>query len=368
LSGIGLNNQHLIVNGVFETSSKDPVAISFARQAEAALAVMPDSLAALQRTTVTFKPYGLTGLAVIHQAVADRPTPEERDMKGQLRRRIHSLVSPNGRWDALLNSFAAPGRGLIMTMGKGGVGKTTMAVAIAAELARRGHQVHLSTTDPAAHLKRMLTDPIANLRVSRIDPKEETRKYVEAVLDQKRSVLSNEDMAMLEEEMRSPCIEEIAVFQAFARAVAEGLDRFMVFDTAPTGHTLLLLDATESYHREVAKNSAGVDEAVKDLLPRLRDPGFTKVLLITLPEATPVHEAERLQEDLRRALIEPFAWVINQSFALSGTGDPLLAARGLHELKYIDEVLSKNDGRVVMAPWLSNEILGADHLRGLFHA
>ena len=142
----------------------------------------------------------------------------------------------------------------------------------------------------------------------------------------------------------------------------------MVLDTAPTGHTLLLLDATESYHREVAKNSEGVDEAVKDLLPRLRDPEFTKILLITLPEATPVHEAERLQEDLRRALIEPFAWVINQSFALSGTRDALLAARGVNELNYINEVVAKNGDRVVIARWLANEILGVEHLRRLFHA
>jgi arsenite-transporting ATPase len=214
----------------------------------------------------------------------------------------------------------------------------------------------------------MFAESVPNLQVSRIDPKEEIRKYVTSVLKQKQGILSDEDMALLKEELRSPCIEEIAVFQAFARAVSQGKDRFMVLDTAPTGHTLLLLDATETYHREVAKNSEGVDEAVKELLPRLRDPEFTKILLITLPEATPVHEAERLQEDLRRALIEPFAWVINQSFALSGTSDALLAARGLHELKYISEVVAKNGDRVVIAPWLANEILGVEHLRRLLHA
>ena len=367
LSGIGLKNQHLIVNGVFETTSKDSVAISFAEQAAAALAAMPDSLADLPRTMVKFKPNGLTGLAAIRQAIEDRPIPERPEIGEQLRNRIHSLVSPNGRWDTLLNNLAGPGRGLIMTMGKGGVGKTTMAVGIAVELARRGHPVHLSTTDPAAHLTHMLAESIPNLEVSRIDPKEETRKYVAGVLDQKRGLLSDEDMALLEEEMQSPCIEEIAVFQAFARAVSQGTERFTVLDTAPTGHTLLLLDATESYHREVAKNAEGVDEAVRELLPRLRDPHFTRILLITLPEATPVHEAQRLEEDLRRARIEPFAWVINQSFALSGTHDALLAARGLHELKYIGEVLTKNDHLVVMAPWLANDFLQSEHLRGLFH-
>jgi arsenite-transporting ATPase len=173
-------------------------------------------------------------------------------------------------------------------------------------------------------------------------------------------------MALLQEELRSPCIEEIAVFQAFAQAVGQGRDHFMVLDTAPTGHTLLLLDATESYHREVAKNAEGIAEEVKELLPRLRDREFTKILLITVPEATPVHEAERLQEDLRRAKIEPFAWVINQSFALSGTTDALLATRGVNELNYIAEVTSKTAHQVVISPWLPNEIRGIEHLRRLF--
>ncbi len=368
LTGVGMKNQHLIVNGLFETTSSDPVAVAFARQAAAAISAMPDSLAGLPRTVVKFKPNGLTGLAAIRRALAGEPVSYEPDIGKELHHRVHRLVSSNGRWEALFNRLAAPGKGLIMTMGKGGVGKTAMAAAIAVELVRRGYLVHLSTTDPAAHLSQVLAGSIPNLEVSRIDPREETRKYVADVLEQKKGTLSDEDTALLKEELRSPCIEEIAVFQAFARAVARGRDRFMVLDTAPTGHTLLLLDATESYHREVAKNSTGVLEAVKELLPRLRDPDFTKILLVTLPEATPVHEARHLQEDLRRARIEPFAWVVNQSFALSGTFDPLLAARGVHELKYIDEVASRNADRMVITPWLADEILDRQHPGGLFHA
>ena len=362
LSHIGMKNQHLIINGFFESTSSDPVAVSFARQTASAMSAMPDSLVMLPRTVVRFKPYGLTGLSAIHQAIEEDPGLAAPDSVEQLHNRAHSLMSGNGRWRELLNNLEDRGKGLIMTMGKGGVGKTTMAVAIAVELARRGHPVHISTTDPAAHLTQMLAEPIPNLQVSRIDPKKETQKYVAGVLKQKEGTLSEEDMALLKEELRSPCIEEIAVFQAFAQAVAQGKDRFMVLDTAPTGHTLLLLDATESYHREVARNSEGIDEAVKKLLPRLRDPEFTQILLITLPEATPVHEALRLQEDLQRARIEPFAWVINQSFALSGTTDTLLAARGVNELKYINEVVSKNAKRVVISPWLANELRGGEQL------
>jgi arsenite-transporting ATPase len=356
LSGIGMKNQHLIINGLFQTTSSDPVARAFSLKSEAALASMPEQLAHLPRTVVGFNPCGLTGLKTIREAVHEKPVTCAGDIVEQLRTGVSRLMDQTGRWEKLLDSLAERGAGLIMTMGKGGVGKTSMAVAIATGLANRGYSVHLSTTDPAAHIQDMLGQSHPNLQVSRIDPKEETRRYVENILEGKKGTLSEEDMALLEEELRSPCIEEIAVFRAFARAVAQGRDRFMVLDTAPTGHTLLLLDATQSYHREVAKNSEAVSDEVKELLPRLRDPDFTKILLVTLPEATPVHEAARLQDDLRRAQIKPYAWIINQSFALSGTTDEVLAAHGVNELKYIDEVISKLADRVVILPWLPDGI------------
>ena len=356
LCGIGMENQHLIINGLFQTKSSDSVAKAFSHKAEAAMAALPERLVSLPRTVIGFNPGGLTGLKAIREIVRGGPVVSALDNDGHLRTGRSDLMTQIGSWEKLLDSLAKRGTGLIMTMGKGGVGKTSMAVAIATELACRGHSVHLSTTDPAAHIQDMLDQPISNLHVSRIDPKEETHKYVENILEQKRGMLSDEDMALLEEELRSPCIEEIAVFRAFAHAVALGRDRFVVLDTAPTGHTLLLLDATKSYHREVAKNSDGVDEEVKELLPCLRDPDFTKIVLITLPEATPVHEAARLQDDLRRAQIGPFAWIINQSFAVSGTTDALLAARGVNEWKYIDEVASKLADNVVILPWLPGGI------------
>ena len=363
LYAIGMKNQHLIINGLFQTTSSDPVAKAFSRKAEAALASMPERLARLPRTVVGFNPQGLTGLKAIRENVRCKPVISDPDIVEKLRIGSNRLLTQTGRWEELLDSLEERGTGLIMTMGKGGVGKTSIAVAIAIELASRGHPVHLSTTDPAAHIQDMLDRPHLNLQVSRIDPKEENRKYVESVLKEKKGTLSDEDMALLEEELRSPCIEEIAVFRAFAHAVALGKDHFVVLDTAPTGHTLLLLDATKSYHREVAKNSDGVSEDVKELLPRLRDPEFTKILLVTLPEATPVHEAARLQDDLRRAQIEPFAWIINQSFALSGTTDALLATRGVNELKYIDEVASKLADNVVILPWRPGGIKGVEQLQ-----
>lgn len=350
---IGMKNQHLIINGLFHATSSDPVAQAFSCKAETTMASMPKRLARLPRTVVGFNPQGLTGLKAIHETVRDKPVVCASDAVEQLQIGSNRILAQTGRWEKLLDSLEKGGKGLIMIMGKGGVGKTSMAVAIATELASRGHFVHLSTTDPAAHIQDMLHQMPQNLQVSRIDPKEENRKYVESVLEQKKGTLSDEDMTLLEEELRTPCIEEIAVFRAFAHAVAIGKNHFMVLDTAPTGHTLLLLDATKSYHREVAKNSGGGAEDVKELLPHLRDPNFTKIILVTLPEATPVHEAARLQDDLRRAQIEPFAWIINQSFALSGTTDTLLAARGVNELKYIDEVASQQADNVIILPWVA---------------
>lgn len=251
-----------------------------------------------------------------------------------------------------------------MTMGKGGVGKTTLAAAIAGELARRGYPVHLSTTDPAAHVLPTV-GAVPGFKVSRIDPRQETQAYVEHVMSTAGKGLDAKGRALLEEDLRSPCTEEIAVFRAFARVVAQGERGFVVLDTAPTGHTLLLLDATEAYHREVSRKSGDMPEEVVKLLPRLRDPNFTRVILVTLPEATPVHEAAALQEDLRRARIEPFAWVINQSLVNADTAEPLLKARGLGEVRFINEVADRFSRRTVLVPWFAQEPVGLRNLQQL---
>jgi arsenite-transporting ATPase len=204
------------------------------------------------------------------------------------------------------------------------------------------------------------------MQVSRIDPQVETKAYVEQVMASAGQNLDASARALLDEDLRSPCTEEIAVFRAFARVVAQGTDRFVVLDTAPTGHTLLLLDATESYHREIARKASSLPAEVQQLLPRLRDPAFTRVLIVTLPEATPVHEAALLQTDLRRAQIEPFAWVINQSFARADTRDPVLLARGNNEAPYIREVSDQLSKRTAIVPWVADEPVGPEKLRQFF--
>ncbi len=347
----GLQNQHLIINGVFASDSKDEIAFEFARQAKLSLNQIPSNLKKLPLTVVPFRPSGVMGVAAMRQLISGEQENVSLINREELQLQLQHIPGDFESFNSLVDKIAAQGHGVVMTMGKGGVGKTTIASLVAMELARRGHEVVLTTTDPAAHVDHFIEVGVTGLTVEKIDPVAERDKYVASVIGQNRTTMSPENLALLEEEMRSPCIEEIAVFRAFARTVAMGKDKIVVFDTAPTGHTLLLLDSTQSYHREVAKSEKNLPEEVKELLPRIRDPRFTRILIVTLPEATPVHEAASLQQDLQRAGIEPFAWVLNRSFAASKTEDPYLCAKGAFEIPYIKEVASGLSQRRILFPW-----------------
>lgn len=354
LRALGVGHQRLVVNGVFEASGGDHVALALARRGRAALEAMPAVLWDLPRTVVPLRPSALIGIEALRQI--DRPIETAATAAG--------APSAEPSLTAIIDALAAVPRGVILTMGKGGVGKTTVAAAIAVELARRGLRVHLSTTDPAAHVADAVGAPPPGLTVSRIDPAAETAAYTAEVLGSVGQGLDAKGRALLEEDLRSPCTEEVAVFRAFARTVAEGEDGLVVLDTAPTGHTILLLDAAESYHREVLRQGSRMPDAVRRLLPRLRDPAFTRVLLVTLPEATPVHEARALQADLARAGIEPFGWVVNQSLAAVATDDPVLAARRLAERPWLDEVRAIAS-RMAVLPWMAEPPRGTAKLGAL---
>ncbi|MBI5086951.1 MAG: arsenical pump-driving ATPase, partial [Acidobacteria bacterium] len=345
LAAAGMSNQALIINGVFHAAdANDAVAAALERRGESALAGMPASLAELPRLSIPLlacAPMGIERLGTLLDGTGTEAATASEPVRRQPAPRLAELVADIER----------SGKGVILAMGKGGVGKTTIAAAMAVELARRGHSVHLTTTDPAAHVAAAVTTPVRGLRVSRIDPAVETRRYTEEVLAKASPHLDAQGLALLAEDLRSPCTEEIAVFRAFADAVAEGGSQFVVIDTAPTGHTLLLLDAAESYHREVSRTTSDIPEAVRRLLPRLRDAEFTRILLVTLAEATPVHEAARLQDDLQRAGIEPYAWIVNQSFHASESSDPLLRERGAQEAPFIEEVRMQRCKRVAVVPW-----------------
>jgi len=344
LNALGIRNQRLIVNGIFKASDPEyRIAAALERRGREALTAMPAGLSALSRADVPLVAHSLIGVPELRQ-FATGANGASNQAAAQ-----HVNLPPDV--SALLPEITSPGKGVIMTMGKGGVGKTTVAAEIAVALAKMGHRVHLTTTDPAAHVFDAVSEPIQNLRVSRIDPVVEVEAYKSEVMAESGKGLDANGRALLEEDLRSPCTEEIAVFRAFARAIDEGDDGFVVIDTAPTGHTLLLLDAANSYHRDVERNLTYIPESVKKLLPRLRDDVFTKILLVTLPEATPVHEAAQLQQDLERAGIRPFAWIINQSLLATNTRDRVLAERARLESRYIDEVRTKFAKRIALIPW-----------------
>ena len=363
LAELGVSTPRLAVNGVFVAHSDDPVAQAMAARHAGALADIPAGLAGLPRSETAFVARGMVGLEALRAALL--PSAAQADA-APVPALVPELVLPPGL-AGLIDELAATGHGVVMTMGKGGVGKTSVAAAVALSLARRGHRVLLTTTDPAAHVADLLDAGVVNLRIGRIDPALEVARHRAEVIARAGDQLDPGARALLEEDLRSPCTEEIAVFHAFARTVEEGADGFVVLDTAPTGHTILLMDSAEAYHREVLRSRGDLPDAVRQLLPRLRDPDFTRVLIVTLAEATPVHEAERLQADLGRAQIQPFAWVINQSLLASGSLDPVLAARGRFEAPFIRRV-GELSSRVALIPWLAEAPTGRKGLAGMLAA
>lgn len=370
LRALGVSNQHLVVNAVFRaTDVTDAVAVAMQRRGDKALAEMPAALSGLPRTILPMTSGGLLGAAALRQLVSTATATHSGATSHDIAaKKDHPSLTILASLSSLMDELAAPGHGVILTMGKGGVGKTTIAAAIAVALADRGLDVLLSTTDPAAHIAAAVSgDQHPNLKVTRIDPVAETARYSQEVLNTAGAGLDAAGLALLEVDLRSPCTEEIAVFRAFAEAVAEGTRRFVVLDTAPTGHTVLLLDSALAYHREVTRQASGMPESVEQLLPRLRDPEMTRVMIVALPEATPVHEAAQLQRDLRRAQIEPFAWVLNQCLAPLTVSDPLLVQRQAHETRFVDEVTREHAHRTAMVAWQSEAPVGPDALRKLMN-
>ena len=359
LKEIGIKNQLLIVNGLLQSHQpEDAVSTAFYKRQRDAIEQTPEALKQVMAYSLPYVSYSLTGVEnlrhlfssyAIHSSEAEE-TGEPLDLPGL-----------NG----VIDDFSEHNTRVIFTMGKGGVGKTSVASAIAVGLSEKGHKVHLTTTDPAAHLAYTFegSGTRDNLSISSINPEIEVARYKETVIEQAGSAMTGEELAYLKEDLESPCTEEIALFQAFAKVVEKSENEIVVIDTAPTGHTLLLLDSTEAYHKEMSRSTGDVPDSVKKLLPRLRNPKETGVVIVTLAEATPVLEAARLEEDLKRAGIEAKWWVINQSLYATDTADAVLKGRAISEKKWIRKVEGELAQKCAIVPWLEEEKIGYDQLK-----
>ena len=362
LRELGLHRQQLVVNGVFRASVQgDALADAMQALHQAAIDTMPASLKALPRCSVPLRAFDTVGLPALRALLDDEAAraiapPAQAPAEGLASDGLHQLV----------DELARAGKGLIMVMGKGGVGKTTIAAALAVGLVQRGHAVHLSTTDPAAHLASTLEGQLPGLDVSRIDPKVETQRYIDKVMASRGARLDEQEKALLLEDLQSPCTEEVAVFHAFSRTVSAARSAFVVLDTAPTGHSLLLMDATGAYHRQMTREFEGKSTAhLVTPLMRLQDASYTRIILVTLPEPTPVSQAAALQEDLRRANIEPWAWVVNKSILASNTRDPVLLARMQGERQQLARIAGGLAKRSCTVAWTAQAPMGLQGLAQL---
>ncbi|MBU5426007.1 arsenical pump-driving ATPase [Tissierella pigra] len=347
LQDIGVSNQLLVINGVLKEHDDELSKKIFNKQQDV-LRDIPEGLRNLEIFEIPLRPYNITGIENIRAFFNSGDIKySDEELKPEVIPTLSNVI------DDLYNS----NKKVIFTMGKGGVGKTTIAATIASELAKRGKKVHLTTTDPAAHIGYVI-DESFGITISNIDEKNELKKYQEEVLSKARETMSDEDIAYVEEDLRSPCTQEIAVFRAFAEIVERSEDEVVVIDTAPTGHTLLLLESTQSYNKEIARTQGDIPESVKNLLPKLKNDSLTEVIIITLAEATPYFEAMRLQEDLNRAEIFSKWWIINSSFYATDTTNEILKAKASNEIQWINKVNEISKGNFAVVKWTPEELKG----------
>lgn len=346
LREIGVNNQVLIVNGVLQNHD-DYLSTAIYEKQQKALKDMPAKLKNIETFQIPLRPYNITGLENVRSLLKEDHIKVSSDTLNmtsipKLKNVIEDLYNNNKK--------------VIFTMGKGGVGKTTIAATIALGLSKKGKKVHLTTTDPAGHLKFVL-DESYGISLSNIDEKEELKKYQEEVLSKVReSNASEEDIAYIEEDLRSPCTQEIAVFRAFAEIVNKSENEVVVIDTAPTGHTLLLLESTESYNKEISRSEGEIPQSVIKLLPTLKNENDTEVIVVTLAETTPVYEAMRLKTDLDRANIYSKWWIINSSLYATNTKNNVLKAKASNEIQWINKVNEISEGNFAVVEWKAEEV------------
>ena len=355
----GIKNQYLVLNGVMPAteSASGALAQSICLRERKAITEIPEPLKSLPRDTLSLKPRNMVGVDALRTLfIKETGTKPEAT----------AFMPPEPKpLSDLIDELSGTDHGLIMLRGKGGVGKTTMAAAVAVRLAALGHKVHLSTCDPAAYIEETLSSTLPNLTVSKIDPAKETEEYRSYVMETQGARLDAAGRALLEEDLRSPCTEEIAVLSAISRVFSEAADQFVVMDNPPNGHSRVFLDLSESYRKEQEKKAGRTDaEAFRSPILFLQDPTLTKMIHVTVAETTPVAEARSLEESLRNVGIEPWAYIVNCSLSASSPVTPILRQRAAAEIPLIKEI-SERSPRLAIVPLVREEPVGFEKLRQL---
>ena len=346
LKELGISNFSIIINGVFQGET-DKISKSLYDNQQKALTEMPPALADNEIYEIPLRSYNIVGVENLRQMLySDDFTPVTEAELEQL-----DVKNIQG----LINDLYNNKKKVVFMMGKGGVGKTSIAATVAIGLSKKGAKVHLTTTDPAAHIEYLIQQN-EEITLSKINEQVVLEEYKKEVLDEAESTMSTEDIDYLKESLKTPCTQEIAVFRAFSKIVEKADDEVVIIDTAPTGHTLLLLDSTQRNYKQIETVQAEAPQSVKNLLPRLRNQSETEVIIITLPEVTPVYEAMRLEQDLKRAGIYSKWWVVNSSLYFTDTKNQLLKLKGANEKKWIKEVIAQSNNNCVVIPWIAGDI------------
>lgn len=267
--------------------------------------------------------------------------------------------------------------------GKGGVGKTVVSCATAVHLAEKGYKTLLITTDPASHIGEVLghsvedkalpVEDVPGLDAVIIDQEKATEEYKQRMLDEARQKYSEDMLTAMKEELESPCTEEMAAFDKFMEYVEADTYDLVVFDTAPTGHTLRLLELPFDYSDQVGMMFSGAGNGdqkeseagnrLKRIIERMKDPEQSVFSFVLYPENTPIEEAWRAYNDLKEADIPIQFLVVNQVIDQSYCTNDFFNRRRAMQQYYLHRIRDKFRTPLALLPLLESEITGIDQVR-----